>query len=374
MDAGVRLRHRRRRHRRLPAREPAERRSGGAGAAARGRRVDAYHWIRIPVGYLYCIGNPRTDWMYLTEPEPGLNGRRLRYPRGRVLGGCSSINGMIYMRGQARDYDGWAELTRRPRLVLGERAAGLRRAREPLADGRRRRPGVRAVPRRRRRAPGREAAAALGHPRRLRRGLRRGRHPGARGFQRRRQRGRRLFRGQPARRLPLERRPGLPAAGVRPAEPAVRTGAEVGAAGAASARDGGPRLHRRRAARAASASAARRAVVLAAGAVNSPKLLQLSGLGPAALLAGHGVEVAPTCRRWAATCRTTCRSARLQGDGGARTLNELAARLARQGADRARVCAAADRADEHGARASSGRSPGRVRAGTTPTSSSTCSR
>ena len=66
---------------------------------------DAYHWIRIPVGYLYCIGNPRTDWMYQTEPDPGLNGRRLRYPRGKVLGGCSSINGMIYMRGQARDYD-----------------------------------------------------------------------------------------------------------------------------------------------------------------------------------------------------------------------------------------------------------------------------
>jgi choline dehydrogenase len=75
---------------------------------------DAYHWIRIPVGYLYCIGNPRTDWMYLTEPEPGLSGRRLRYPRGKVLGGCSSINGMIYMRGQARDYDGWAAATGEP--------------------------------------------------------------------------------------------------------------------------------------------------------------------------------------------------------------------------------------------------------------------
>jgi choline dehydrogenase len=70
---------------------------------------DNYHWIHIPVGYLYCIGNPRTDWLYRTEPDAGLNGRRLRYPRGRVLGGCSSINGMIYMRGQARDYDGWAE-------------------------------------------------------------------------------------------------------------------------------------------------------------------------------------------------------------------------------------------------------------------------
>ena len=72
---------------------------------------DNYHWIHIPVGYLYCIGNPRTDWLYQTEPDKGLNGRTLRYPRGRTLGGCSSINGMIYMRGQSRDYDAWAEAT-----------------------------------------------------------------------------------------------------------------------------------------------------------------------------------------------------------------------------------------------------------------------
>ncbi len=72
---------------------------------------DNYHWIHIPVGYLHCIGNSRTDWLYHTEPDAGLNGRRLRYPRGKTLGGCSSINGMIYMRGQARDYDQWAQLT-----------------------------------------------------------------------------------------------------------------------------------------------------------------------------------------------------------------------------------------------------------------------
>lgn len=74
-------------------------------------KKDTYPWIHIPVGYLYCIGNPRTDWLYQTEPDAGLNGRSLRYPRGKVLGGCSSINGMIYMRGQARDYDTWARLT-----------------------------------------------------------------------------------------------------------------------------------------------------------------------------------------------------------------------------------------------------------------------
>ncbi|HEY0956405.1 MAG TPA: GMC family oxidoreductase N-terminal domain-containing protein [Roseateles sp.] len=72
---------------------------------------DDYHWVHIPVGYLHCIGNPRTDWCFSTEPEPGLNGRSLRYPRGKVLGGSSSINGMIYMRGQSRDYEHWAELT-----------------------------------------------------------------------------------------------------------------------------------------------------------------------------------------------------------------------------------------------------------------------
>ncbi|MFY3132488.1 choline dehydrogenase [Achromobacter xylosoxidans] len=75
---------------------------------------DNYHWIHIPVGYLYCIGNPRTDWMYRTGAEPGLGGRSLIYPRGRVLGGCSSINGMIYMRGQRQDYDDWAEIAGDP--------------------------------------------------------------------------------------------------------------------------------------------------------------------------------------------------------------------------------------------------------------------
>ena len=78
-----------------------------------GKRDD-YHWIHIPVGYLYCIGNTRTDWLYETEAAAGLNGRTLRYPRGKVLGGCSSINGMIYMRGQSRDYNQWAAITDDP--------------------------------------------------------------------------------------------------------------------------------------------------------------------------------------------------------------------------------------------------------------------
>ena len=70
---------------------------------------DTNPWIHIPVGYLYCIGNPNVDWCFKTEAENGLNGRSLGYPRGKVLGGCSSINGMIYMRGQAADYDHWRQ-------------------------------------------------------------------------------------------------------------------------------------------------------------------------------------------------------------------------------------------------------------------------
>ncbi|MGZ5650388.1 MAG: GMC family oxidoreductase [Usitatibacter sp.] len=74
---------------------------------------DDWFWIDIPVGYLYTIGNPRTDWCFRTEAERGLNGRSLGYARGKVLGGCSSINAMVYMRGQRSDYDHWAELGNR---------------------------------------------------------------------------------------------------------------------------------------------------------------------------------------------------------------------------------------------------------------------
>jgi choline dehydrogenase-like flavoprotein len=71
---------------------------------------DNWIWFHVPVGYLFAIGNPRSDWMFKTEPVPGLNGRALNYPRGKVIGGSSSINAMIYMRGQAGDYDHWRQL------------------------------------------------------------------------------------------------------------------------------------------------------------------------------------------------------------------------------------------------------------------------
>lgn len=72
---------------------------------------DNYPWIHLPIGYLFCINNPRTDWQFKTTQQHNLHGRSLMYPRGRVLGGSSSINGMIYMRGQDQDYDHWAEIT-----------------------------------------------------------------------------------------------------------------------------------------------------------------------------------------------------------------------------------------------------------------------
>ena len=138
------------------------------------------------------MGNPRTDWCFKTEPEPGLNGRALNYPRGKVLGGCSAINGMIYMRGQAARLRPLAPARQR-RLGLGRRAALLQALRGPLARRRR-------VPRRRRRMAGRAQRAVAGRsstpsatpPSEV--GI-----PQDRRLQPRRQRGRRLFRGQPAR-------------------------------------------------------------------------------------------------------------------------------------------------------------------------------
>ena len=69
-----------------------------------------YHWVHIPVGYLYCMGNPRTDWLFRTAPQAHIGGRSMNYPRGRIIGGSSSVNGMLYIRGQKRDYDQWRQL------------------------------------------------------------------------------------------------------------------------------------------------------------------------------------------------------------------------------------------------------------------------
>jgi choline dehydrogenase len=80
---------------------------------------DNWFWIKVPVGYLFTIANPRTDWCFSTEPDPGLAGRSIIYARGRVIGGCSSINAMIHMRGQASDYELWAQATGDQRWLWG---------------------------------------------------------------------------------------------------------------------------------------------------------------------------------------------------------------------------------------------------------------
>jgi choline dehydrogenase len=253
---------------------------------------DNYLWVRIPVGYLYCIGNPRTDWMYATEPEPGLNGRALRYPRGRVVGGCSSINGMIYMRGQARDYDLWAEITGEPAWswdnVLPDFIAheshyrldrGLDRDFAELHG----RDGEVRVEKQRLSWDILEAFVAAANQAGIpsRRDFNDGDNEGVGYFEVTQRRGRR-WNGARALLDPVRHRRNLE----------LWTSAEAERLLLAEGPDGlrctGVRLLRQGQPAQVAAS---RAVVLAAGAINSPKLLQLSGLGPAALLRAHGIAV-----------------------------------------------------------------------------------
>ena len=287
---------------------------------------DAYHWIRIPVGYLYCIGNPRTDWMYFTEPDPGLNGRRLRYPRGRVLGGCSSINGMIYMRGQARDYDAWAELTgddawswenALPDFIAHEShwrmdAGGDAEVGRFHGAG-----GELRVERQRLRWDILEAfvtaCAEAGIPRRA--DFNDGDNEGVGYFEVNQRNGWR-WNAASAFLKPVAARRNL----------VLRTGAEaarlvlerrddaLGCTGIVLV--SGERLD------------ARRAVVLSAGAVNSPKLLQLSGLGPAALLQEHGIEVVADLPAVGGNLQDHLQIRSVYKVTGARTLNETSRGMA----------------------------------------------
>jgi choline dehydrogenase len=247
---------------------------------------DDYHWIHIPVGYLYCIGNPRTDWLYRTEPEPGLNGRVLRYPRGKVLGGCSSINGMIYMRGQSRDYDGWAEqlgddawrweacvpfFTRHEdhwrgadalHGAAGEWRVERQRLSWPLLDAFAR------------------AAQQAGIP--ASEDFNRGNNEGVGYFEVNQKRGVRWNASKAFLR---------PVRGRRNLE--VRTGALVTRL-LLERRDDGC-LHAAgvelRAPEGTHRVLAARSVVMAAGAIGTPQILQLSGLGPPELLARHGIAL-----------------------------------------------------------------------------------
>ncbi|OQM76424.1 GMC family oxidoreductase [Manganibacter manganicus] len=242
---------------------------------------DNYHWVHIPVGYLYCMGNPRTDWCYSTESEPGLNGRSLAYPRGKVLGGCSSINGMIYMRGQARDYDLWRQAGN-PGWGWSEVLPVFRRSEDHyrLDNDAHGQGGPLRVEKQRLSWPildaVREAAAELGVP--PTDDFNAGNNEGA-GYFEVNQKGGVRFSAARAFLRPVRRRPNLRIVTHAAAERIVFDGNR---ATAILFRDASGKLAEARVGR---------ELLLSAGAVNSPQLLQLSGVGPAALLKQHGIDI-----------------------------------------------------------------------------------
>ena len=246
---------------------------------------DNYFWIDVPVGYLYTIGNPRTDWCYVTEPDPGLNGRSIGYARGKVLGGCSSINAMIYMRGQRSDYDHWAALGLRgwgwnDVLPVFKRSEDYEHGADELHGA----GGELRVEERRVSweilDAWREAAAECGIPKIAE--FNRGDNFGNAYFQMNQRRGVR-WSATKAFLRPVLGRPNL----------TVRTGALVERV-SIEARDGGSRatgVVARFAGAGGQLLKARREVLLAAGAIGSPQILQLSGVGPGSVLRQHGIEI-----------------------------------------------------------------------------------
>ena len=242
--------------------------------------MDNWVWFHIPVGYLYAMGNPRADWRFRTEPVPGLNGRALDYPRGRVIGGSSSINGMIYMRGQAADYEHWRQLGN-PGWSWDDVLPLFRRSelREGFADAFHGTEGELRVEKMRLSWRVldlfREAAIEQGIPATA--DFNRGDNEGVGYFEVNQKRGLR-WSAASAFLKPALKRPNL----------TLWTGAQVQRLNVEGGRVTGVEvLHEGQRKRVS----AGREVVLSAGAVNSPHLLQLSGIGDPELLAAHGVPV-----------------------------------------------------------------------------------
>jgi len=242
---------------------------------------DNWIWIHIPVGYLYLIGNPRADWCYRTEPEPGLNGRSILYPRGKVLGGSSSINAMLYLRGQARDYDEWAQLTgssgwswQNVLPVFMGVEDHWRGADEKHGQG-----GEWRVEANRLRwdviEAFRDAAVESGIPRTE--DFNRGDNEGVSRFEVNQKSGVR-WNASKAFLRPAMRRPNL----------TVVTGALVKKLRLQGRRVTGVEFFQ---GREEVFAEARRETILSAGAIGSPQILQLSGIGPGALLQRHGIPV-----------------------------------------------------------------------------------
>lgn len=242
---------------------------------------DSWHWIHIPVGYLYTMNTPRTDWCFKTEAEAGLNGRALNYPRGRVLGGSSSINGMIYMRGQARDYDNWRQFGN-PGWAWSDVLPLFKRSEDHFAGGDDFHGGDGELRVEEQRLSWeildafREAAAETGIPKTT--DFNRGDNEGCGYFQVNQRKGVRWSAAKAFLR-PIEGRSNLTVMTQAQAEKLVLDGKRVTGI---DFQQGG---QRRRA-------AARGEVVLTAGAVGSPQLLQLSGIGPGAVLQAQGIDVA----------------------------------------------------------------------------------
>jgi len=246
---------------------------------------DNYFWIDIPVGYLYTIGNPRTDWCYVTEPDPGLNGRAIGYARGKVLGGSSSINAMIYMRGQRSDYDHWASLGLRgwgwdDVLPVFKRSEDYQHGADEFHGA-----GGELRVEERRVAweildAWRDAAEECGIPKIAE--FNRGDNFGSAYFQMNQRNGVR-WSATKAYLRPVQGRANL----------TVMTRAQVRRVRIEN-RDGRRRatgVQLRQSDQHGRVIGARREVVLAAGAIGSPQVLQLSGIGPAKLLERCGIAV-----------------------------------------------------------------------------------
>jgi choline dehydrogenase len=282
---------------------------------------DRQVWIHIPVGYLYTHGKPSTDWCFRTEPEPGLNGRVLNYPRGKVLGGCSAINGMIYMRGQAADYDHWRQLGNQgwswddvlPYFLRsedhfegpgpfhgsgGEWRVDRQRLSWTLLDA------------------FQEAAAECGIPKTD--DFNRGDNEGCGYFQVNQRRGIRWTTAKAFLR-PARGRPNL-AVVTR----AHVTGLELSGrrcTGVSFLEGWAPKRVR-----------VRREVILAAGAIGSPHLLMLAGIGPAGHLREHGIEVRHELPGVGRNLQDHLQLRLVYKVHGVPTLNERAGRLFGRGA------------------------------------------
>lgn len=278
---------------------------------------DRYHWVHIPVGYLYCIDNPRTDWRFRTAPEPGLNGRSLLYPRGRLLGGCSSINGMLYLRGQAADYDGWRQMGNSgwgwddvlPYFLKSEDYHGGAIPGQHGAGG-----GMRIEEQRLRwdiLDAWKDAAVAAGIPETEDFNL--GDNFGVGYFKVNQRNG---FRWSVVRGFlrPAMSRPNLTVLTHAQSDRLIFEGHR--AKGVQFSHLGAP-----------SKVYAAAEVILSAGAIGTPHLMQLSGLGPAALLREHGVEVLHDIPELGENLQDHLQIRCAYKITGAKTLNTMAASL-----------------------------------------------